>query len=125
MMTDTERDRLVWVELPATDLNRAKTFYETVLETTLVTDDNGPQTIHMIPSKGETMCGHLYEGKPATAGDGSTPHFSVSGELDAARERITGAGGEIVSDDIPLPMAKFFYARDTEGNSIALFRYND
>lgn len=124
-MTDTERDRLVWVELPATDLNRAKAFYETVLETTLVTDDNGPQTIHMIPGKGDAMCGHLYEGKPATAGDGSTPHFSVSGELLEAMERIKSAGGEVVSEPIPLPMAAFFYAKDTEGNSIALFRYND
>ena len=124
-MADTQRDRLVWVEIPATDLKRAKAFYETVLETTLVTDDNGPQTIHMIPSKGDAMCGHLYEGKPATAGDGSTPHFSVNGALDAARERIRSAGGEVISEDIPLPMAAFFYAKDTEGNSIALFRYND
>jgi len=124
-MADTQRDRLVWVELPATDLNRAKTFYEAVLQTSLIEDNNGPQTMQMIPSKEDSLCGHLYEGKPATAGDGPTPHFSVNGDLDAARDRIKSAGGEVVSEDIPLPMAAFFYAKDTEGNSIALFRYND
>ena len=124
-MSDTEQDRLVWVEMPATDLNRAKDFYEAVLQTSLIENNDGPQIMHMIPSKGESMCGHLYEGKPATAGDGSTPHFSVTGSLTDAMDRIKSAGGEVVSESIPLPMAAFFYAKDTEGNSIAIFRYND
>ena len=124
-MTDSDRDQLVWVEIPATDLNRAKAFYEAVLEKTLIEDNNGPQTMQMIPSKGESMCGHVYEGKPVTAGDGPTPHFSVGTDLASAKERVKAAGGEVVSDDIPLPMAAFFYAKDTEGNSIAIFRYND
>ncbi len=124
-MTDNSRDRLVWVEVPATDLNRAKGFYEAVLETKLIEDNNGPQVMQMIPSKGDSMCGHLYEGKPATSGDGSTPHFSVTGELTDAMDRIKAAGGEVVSEPIALPMAAFFYAKDTEGNSLAIFKYND
>lgn len=124
-MTNLKHDRLVWVELPATDLNRAKGFYEAVLEDSLIENNDGPQTMHMIASKGDAMCGHLYEGKPSTSGDGSTPHFSVEGTLDDAMERIKTAGGEVISEPIPLPNAAFFYAKDTEGNSIALFRYND
>ncbi len=124
-MTDNMKDRLVWVELPATDLNRAKKFYEAVLETSLVEDNQGPHTMQMIPSKNDTMCGHLYEGKPATVGDGPTPHLSVTGALDDARKRVISAGGEVVSDIIPLPVGAFFYAKDTEGNSIAMFKYND
>ncbi len=124
-MTDNSHDRLVWVEIPATDLNRAKGFYETVLETSLIENNDSPQTMQMIPSKGDSMCGHLYEGKPATSGDGSTPHFSTTSELAGAMERIKSAGGEVVSEPIPLPAAAFFYAKDTEGNSIAIFRYND
>ena len=124
-MSDMQHDQLVWVELPANDLDRAKNFYEAVLETSLIENNDGPQTMHMIPSKGESMCGHLYEGKPATAGDGPTPHFSTTTELADAMERVRNAGGEVVSEPIPLPNAAFFYAKDTEGNSIALFRYND
>jgi len=124
-MAEMMHDQLVWVELPATDLDRAKAFYETVLETSLIENSDGPQTMQMIPSKGDSMCGHLYEGKPATSGDGPTPHFSTSSDLADAMERVTAAGGEVVSEPIPLPNAAFFYARDTEGNSIALFKYSD
>ncbi|MFT7359751.1 VOC family protein [Parasphingorhabdus sp.] len=124
-MTDMAHDQLVWVEIPATDLNRAKAFYESVLEISLIENDDGPQKMHMIPSKGDSMCGHLYEGKPATSGDGPTPHFSTRSKLDDAMERIQAAGGEVVSEPIPLPAAAFFYAKDTEGNSIAIFKFND
>ena len=74
-MTETNRDRLVWVEIPATNLNRAKGFYEAVLQTALVENNDGPQTMQMIPCADGEMCGHLYEGKPATAGDGVTVHL--------------------------------------------------
>ncbi len=124
-MTDMTRDRLVWVELPATDLNRAKDFYEAVLETNLVEDNNGPQTMQMIPSANGAMCGHLYAGKPATAGDGITAHLAVRGELTDAMDRISTNGGEVLSETISLPSGAFFYARDTEGNSLGIFKYND
>ncbi|MGB5483230.1 VOC family protein [Parasphingorhabdus sp.] len=124
-MTETTRDRLVWVEIPATDLNRAKDFYEAVLETSLVEDNNGPQTMQMIPSSDGAMCGHLYEGKPATAGDGVTAHLSAPGQLVDAMDRIKASGGEVVSETISIPSGAFFYARDTEGNSLGIFKYND
>lgn len=124
-MTEATRDRLVWVDIPASDLNRAKGFYEAVLETPLIEDNNGLQTMQMIPSANGAMCGHLYAGKPATAGDGITAHLSVSGELADAMARIKAGGGEVVSDIISLPSGAFFYARDTEGNSLGIFRYND
>ncbi|MFT6009176.1 MAG: putative enzyme related to lactoylglutathione lyase, partial [Parasphingorhabdus sp.] len=54
-MTDMAHDQLVWVEIPATDLNRAKAFYESVLEISLIENDDGPQKMHMIPSKGDSM----------------------------------------------------------------------
>ncbi|PHR16483.1 MAG: glyoxalase [Sphingopyxis sp.] len=124
-MTDMAHDQLVWVEVPATDLERAKAFYEAVLEISLIENDDGPQKMHMIPSKGDTMCGHLYEGKPVTSGDGPTPHFATRSELADARKRVKAAGGEVVSGPIALPAAAFFYAKDTEGNSIGVFKFND
>ena len=124
-MTETIYDRLVWVEIPATDLDRAKGFYEAVLETSLIENNDGPQTMQMIPSANGAMCGHLYAGKPATAGDGITAHLSVAGELAGAMDRIRSSGGEVVSETISLPSGAFFYAKDTEGNSLGIFKYND
>ena len=124
-MTEMNRDRLVWVEIPAADLNRARKFYEAVLETSLIENNDGPETMHMIPSANGAMCGHLYAGKPAAQGDGITAHLAVQGELADAMDRIRANGGDVVSETISLPSGAFFYARDTEGNSLGLFRYND
>lgn len=124
-MTEITNDRLVWVEIPATDLNRAKKFYEAVLETNLVENDEGPQTMQMIPSINGSMCGHLYEGKPATAGDGVTAHLSAPGELTDAMDRVKASGGAVVSEVISIPSGAFFYAKDTEGNSLGIFKYSN
>ncbi len=124
-MAEITRDRLVWVEIPATDLSRATSFYEAVLEASLIEDNNGPQTMQMIPSANGAMCGHLYEGKPATAGDGITAHLAVQGELADAMERVKAAGGEVVSEVITIPAGSFFYAKDTERNSLGIFKYSD
>ncbi|WP_339828086.1 VOC family protein [uncultured Parasphingorhabdus sp.] len=124
-MTETNRDRLVWVEIPATNLNRAKGFYEAVLQTALVENNDGPQTMQMIPCADGEMCGHLYEGKPATAGDGVTVHLSAAGELADAMERVKASGGEVISEVISIPSGAFFYAKDIEGNSLGIFKYSD
>lgn len=121
-MTEATRERLIWVEIPATDLARAKGFYEAVFETQLIEDNDGPKKMHMIPSANGGMCGHIYEGKPTTAGDGISAHLAIDGELDAAMIRIKAAGGEVVSEVITIPAGSFFYAKDTEGNSLGIFK---
>ncbi|WP_417609795.1 VOC family protein [Parasphingorhabdus sp.] len=122
-MTETTRERPVWVEIPATDLNRARKFYEAVFETKLIENNDGPEKMLMIPSANDAMCGHLYVGEPATQGDGITAHLSVQGTLAEAMDRITASSGEVVSETISIPSGAFFYARDTEGNSLGVFRY--
>lgn len=124
-MTEMTRDRLVWVEIPATDLARAKKFYEAVLKTDLIEDNNGPETMLMIPSANGAMCGHLYAGKPSTQGVGITAHLTAPGTLPDAMDRVRASGGEVVSDIVSLPSGAFFYARDPEGNSLGIFRYSD
>lgn len=123
-MADTTQNRLVWTEIPVTDLKRANSFYKAVLKAPLTEDNNGPQTMFMLPGIGGTgFCGHLYEGKPATAGDGITAHLSVDGELTDAMQRVKQGGGEVVSDVIAIPAGSFFYAKDPDGNSLGIFKY--
>jgi predicted enzyme related to lactoylglutathione lyase len=52
-----------------------------------------------------------------------TAHVAVT-DLAAAMERVTAGGGRVVSDVVDIPVGSFFYATDTEGNSLGLFRYN-
>lgn len=65
--------------------------------------------------------GHLYVGKPGTAGTGNIVHFSVNAPLEAGLERVKSAGGQVVSDIVAIPDGRFAYCLDLDGNSFGLF----
>jgi hypothetical protein len=65
--------------------------------------------------------GHLYPGKPASNGEGPTIHLVAEGRLEATMERVTAAGGQVVSPPITIPPGRFFYAVDPFGNSVGFF----
>lgn len=116
-------NRLVWAEIPVTDMKRAKAFYETVLNETLKEDDTGPNPMAVLPYPGGSgASGHLYPGKPAKAGEGITAHLAVSGELSDAMTRVKKGGGEVVSEILTIPAGQFFYAIDPDGNSVGFFK---
>ncbi len=114
---------VVWAEIPVTDMERGRAFYGAVLERELRLDESGPNP--MVPL-GTSMddsgvAGHLYPGKPAPEGTGNTIHLAAPGKLEAIMERVRGAGGQVVSEAIPIPVGRFFYALDLDGNSVGLF----
>lgn len=124
MTEQTATNRLVWAEIPVSDLDRAIGFYEKILGEPMKRDDTGPNPMAMLPYSGQlgAAAGHLYPGKPASNGEGPTVHLAVPFELDDAMARVGEAGGEIVSDVITIPAGSFFYAIDTEGNSLGIFK---
>lgn len=125
-MTDASKGQIVFTEIPAADPDRACRFYETLLQGPLTRDDNGPNPVWMFPhADGGHAAGHMYPGQPATDGGGMTAHFAVTDTLDDAMERVRRGGGDIVSPVVDIAVGSFFYARDTEGNSLGLFKYND
>ncbi len=121
-MTDQYPNRLVWAEIPVTDLNRAKKFYQTVLQEPLTDMDMGPDPMAMLPNAGGGAAGHLYPGKPAAKGEGITAHLATTSALKDAMARVKEGGGEVVSEVITIPAGSFFYAIDTEGNSLGIFK---
>lgn len=116
--------QIVFTEIPASDPERACKFYETLLQGEVTRADGGPNPIWMLPhAEGGHAPGHIYPGQPATNGAGATTHFAVSDTLNDAMDRVRKGGGEVVSDVIEIPVGSFFYAKDTEGNSLGLFKY--
>lgn len=111
---------VVWTEIPVTDLDAAKTFYETVFGWSMKRDDTGPNPMMTFGEDMGGTHGHLYPGKPATEGQGPTIHLAVD-DLEAAMERCKGAGGGVLSPAIEIPPGRFAYAQDPDGNSIGLF----
>ncbi len=117
----TNKPTVCWSEIPVADLAKAQTFYETVFDWDMVRDDNGPNPMVNFSDDLNGVGGHLYPGKPATAGSGPTIHLVVPDNLEAAMERCTKAGGQVVSPAIEIPPGRFAYATDLDGNSIGLF----
>lgn len=121
-MPDTPPNTAVWFEIPCSDLNASKAFYQTVLGIAMTRNDDGPNPMVAFSSMEDSgVSGHLYPGKPAPAGSGNTIHLAVGGKLEDAMERVPAAGGKIVSDIIPIPVGRFVYCEDPDGNSIGLF----
>ena len=113
----------VWTEIPVTDLGAAVAFYNAVTDAGLEIDDNGPNPMAMFRPKDPSggVAGHLYPGKPAADGSGPTVHLAAPGRLEDTLERVRKAGGQVVSEPIALPVGRFAYIRDPDGNSIGVF----
>lgn len=124
-MTFTPQNFTVWSELPAADYERAIAFYEMVFKTKLNRHTDGPNPWADFPTQDAQngVSGHVYPGKPAADGAGPTIHLAVPDSLEETMARVEEAGGRVVSDIIPIPVGRFVYCLDSEGNSIGLFAY--
>lgn len=115
-----------WFEIPATDLDRAQRFYETVLACNLRREPMGPGLGAVFPYQRDTggvggalLCGP-NAGTPAASG---TLVYLDGGEaLDATLARVVPAGGQIALPRQALPPGMGFFAHiiDTEGNRVGL-----
>ncbi|NSX53622.1 VOC family protein [Parasulfitobacter algicola] len=113
----------VWIEIPVTDMARATKFYEDVLLTKLRLDETGPNPVAFFVTKEDDkgIAGHLYPGKPAPRGTGSTVHLITPDTLEDTMKRVKKAGGQVLSPAIPIPSGRFFYIEDLDGNSVGFF----
>ena len=124
MSETTNEHALCWAEIPVTDMDRGKAFYNAVLRTELVDSNDAPNPMAVFPTTTNMgIAGHLYPGKPAPRGTGNTVHLVANEPLETVMERVRQAGGEVVSPPIDIPAGRFFYALDPDGNSIGLFNY--
>lgn len=110
---------VVWTEIPVRDMDRAMKFYGDTFNWTLTRDDTGPNPMAVFNDDMGAVGGHLYPGTPG--GDGPTPHIAVPDSLEATMARCFEAGGRIEGEPVEIPVGRFVYARDTEGNSIGFF----
>lgn len=112
-----------WFEIPVSDLDRAKTFYETVLGLELSLYEMGPLQMAWFP---------MNEGIPGATGSlvkgegyvpsltGTVVYFTVN-DLDAALKRVAASGGEILIPKMGIGEYGFIsHFRDSEGNRVAL-----
>lgn len=113
-----------WVEIPATDIDRAKKFYDNILGGVKFQDMEINETIYaLFPSDDKFNTGALVKGeyyKPSS--DGITVYLDGGKDMDIILNKLEKAGGEII-------MPKTFTGKeagyvgmfiDSEGNKIGL-----
>ena len=123
---DVQSNSLNWFEIPATDLERAKKFYETIFNIEMSVMEMGPMKVASFPY--EMGSGKVAGGvatspmhKPAPEG-GVAIYLNGNPDLQLVLDRIETAGGKVtmpktaISDEIGF-MAFF---EDSEGNNLGL-----
>jgi predicted enzyme related to lactoylglutathione lyase len=110
-----------WFEIPCEDLDRATTFYETVLGEKMLRSQNG-KAMSIFAASERGTGGTLVERKFQKPGAGTMVFLNCDGDLDAIIGRVSSAGGLILmpKTEVPGGYGHFACLRDTEGNHIGL-----
>jgi len=114
---------VAWFEIPATDLDRAVKFYETILDIKLRREPAGPMELAVFPYIAPNTGGALAKGDHFRPNDsGSLVYLSAEPNLAAVTERVAAAGGKVLMPPITIPngLGVFTWIRDTEGNTVGL-----
>lgn len=118
-------DPVIHFELPAADVGRVRTFYESAFgwQTKQLGDDMGDFVLAFtvetdeetrMPQKRGAINGGFYT---RTAKDQQTKITILVDDIHGAIERIKAAGGEILGEPVELPGVGMFASfRDPEGN---------
>jgi hypothetical protein len=115
-----------WFEIPCEDLDRATSFYETLLGAPMErpsTDPLNPTPMAFFASEragtGGTLVKRSFQ-KPGRGG--AMVYLNCDGDLDAVLARVRTAGGLVLMPKTPVPGGHGHFAclRDSEGNHIGL-----
>ncbi|MEO8736982.1 MAG: VOC family protein [Edaphobacter sp.] len=111
-----------WFEIPCADLDRATTFYETLLGAKMHRESIGdPMSIFASDRTGTggTLVKRPFQKPGAT---GPMVYLNCDGDLDSVLARVPEAGGLVLMPKTAVPggYGHFACLRDTEGNHIGL-----
>lgn len=116
-----------WFEIPATDINRARTFYETIFGIEMNVIDMGEFKMCLFPEGPMygALCQHPQFYKPAGEG-GVLLYLNGNPDLSVVESRIEAAGGQVLAPKKMISPEHGFMAifLDTEGNRVALHSNN-
>jgi predicted enzyme related to lactoylglutathione lyase len=117
-----------WVEIPTSDIARAKTFYQTILgaKEEFHQEDLGDMIYVFLPAQPDEAGGALVQHKNYAPGQGQgvCVYLEIQGDLNATLARVEPAGGSVVIPKMSLgDMSPGYCAQfiDSEGNRLGLW----
>jgi predicted enzyme related to lactoylglutathione lyase len=111
-----------WFEIPVTDIERAKKFYNTIFEIELVPMEAGDGfPMGMFPVE-DGVSGAIVQGEGyAPSTEGSVVYLYGGDDLQVVVDRIEAAGGKLLVPKTDIGENGFFaFFLDTEGNKVGL-----
>ena len=112
-----EHEKINYVELPAKDLEKTKTFFSNVFNWSFV--DYGPEYTAF---SNEGIDGGFYKSaQAATTDKGSVLVVFYSDNLEQTQAKIEDAGGRIIKPIFEFPGGRRFHFADPNGNEWAVW----
>jgi predicted enzyme related to lactoylglutathione lyase len=117
---------ITWFQIPASDIARAKMFFETICDFSLERMDGSP-AMEMWAFPADWRAGEV--GGALVSGEGAVPSatgtavfLNANPDLQSVLDRVEGAGGKILIPKTAIGMDAGFFAMiaDTEGNTVGL-----
>lgn len=123
-----EHNMVGWFEIPVNDMDRAKTFYETVFQLEIKVVDFGGLLMGWFPDRGNVQGaqGTLIKQESYIPSQEGTLVYFISEDVQNELDRIEAAGGKIYQPKTQISpdhgyMGVFI---DSEGNRVALHSRN-
>ncbi len=112
----------VWFEIYVQDMQRAKAFYETVLQTQLDDISNGDLEMWSFPMTDSTYgCGGALVKMQGVPSGGSTLIYFGCEDCAVEAQRAVQQGGSIFKPKVPIGTYGYIaLIKDTEGNILGL-----
>ncbi len=116
---------LNWFEIPATNIERAQRFYETLMGAPMKRESMGPgMAMVNFPYSQETGVGGCVMSGPGMvpSTSGAVVYLAATPTLDAVLARLPQAGGKLLTPKVTLPddIGVFAHIEDSEGNRVGL-----
>ena len=115
------------VEIPASDFQRAVSFYEAILDIKIEVIEMEGIEMGMFPDDGEGIAVQIIHGGGyKTSGDGTIVYLNCGDNLQKVADKIEASGGKILVPRTEIGPEMGFYGMftDTEGNKLGLHASN-
>lgn len=113
---------IVWFDLPVTNIERAKTFYQKVMDVDMQTMEQGPNKLAFFPFAPGSASGALIEGPDSLPSDrGAVIYLNGGKDLSVPLERVKTAGGTVLMEKTQIGEFGFSARfKNLDGNIVAL-----
>ena len=117
------KNAINWVEIPAKDFDKAKTFYETILDATMQPMESMGMKMAFFPfDMKEGIGGSIMQGPGYEPSDkGTLAYLNGGDDLSVILSRVEKAGGKILLPKMTIGANGFMaHFLDCEGNKVGL-----